>query len=177
MSGMFFNFKKYFFDRNIRQNRPANIARKGRNLKQAQTFGIVFDASTADNEAIAASLQSFLEKQQKQVHILGYKPHKKKEEVLPAHVFSKESIGWNFIPDSSLVDGFVREEFDVLICLQQENLLPLEYIMAMSRASFRIGKHFEAQEENYELMIHMDASENMQNLKDHVIGWLEKLKF
>lgn len=177
MSALFFNFRKYFFNRKIKQDKPSGIARKGSNIKQAHTFGILFDASTPENIAVAEELQHLLVSQQKEVDLLGYKINKAKEEILPPHIFSKESISWNFIPDNTAINSFIHQSFDVLICLQQENLLPLEYIMAMSRASFRIGKHFEAQEENYELMINMDASENMQNLKDHVIGWLEKLKF
>lgn len=175
MSGFLFNLRKYWFNRNIKQNRPVDIKRKGSSLKKAQRIGILFDASSPQNIQGVEALCQQLEKQQKEVIILGYKPQKEKEETLPAFVFSKESISWTFVPESETINRFIQEEFDILFCLQLKNYLPIEYIMALSKAKFRIGRYFESQENQYDLMFDIGEPSSLDKLSESILQQLNLL--
>src|SRR5690554_8171783 len=67
--------------------------------------------------------------------------------------FDKSEVNWRMEPISSQATKFVETEYDILIDLEREPVLPLQFILARSRARFKVGYFGTGRSEYYDLMI------------------------
>jgi len=56
-------------------------------------------------------------------------------------VFSKKDVNFFGIPGNSFVKEFLNEEFDILIDLTLDEVLPLIYVAGLSKARLKAGKY------------------------------------
>jgi hypothetical protein len=70
------------------------------------------------------------------------------EKALPHYLHAKlnfdaicqKDLNWYRIPQGNTVQNFMAEEYEVIIDLTMEDRLPIQYIMAKSRARFKVGR-------------------------------------
>lgn len=67
--------------------------------------------------------------------------------------FQKNQLDWRFEPQCDQVRNFVETEYDILIDLEREPSLPLQFVLAESHARFKIGQYQKDNEKYYDLMI------------------------
>ncbi|MBL0052241.1 MAG: hypothetical protein IPP29_12380 [Bacteroidetes bacterium] len=128
----------------------------------ARTIGILYDATHEDDyETIKEYVKHFRD-QKKEVLALGYVDLKE----MPAMRFSKlgldfftfKNLNWVLKPAHPMVDKFIHANFDILINLNIQKCLPLKYLAAITKASFKIGRYESRHQQYLDFMIKTNES-------------------
>ncbi len=107
---------------------------------------------------------------------LGYSD----EKVLPHYLHAKlnfdaicqKDLNWYRIPQGNTVQNFMAEEFEIIIDLTMQDRLPIQYIMAKSRARFKVGRWSESNKKILDMMIDMAGSQSLPQLIQQVHHYL-----
>lgn len=147
----------------LREFGAHNRQHKVMSFMQARTIGIIYNSThEKDFETIKRYVKELREVHKKDVLALGY--YDKKE--LPHDRFSKlgldfftrKSLNWHFRPIAPIVKNFMDKDFDVLIDLHTGNSSPFRYVIAMTKAKFKIGRYDRISGAFYDFMISVDPS-------------------
>ena len=84
----------------------------------------------------------------------------------------QKDLNWYRIPQGNTVQNFVAEEYEILIDLTLEDRLPIQYIMAKSRARFKVGRWSESNKKILDMMIDMAGSRSLPQLIQQVHHYL-----
>ncbi len=132
----------YLFNRELRNHvrKPHTVA-----FEDAKSIGIIYDATENDDYELVKNYVKELRDQKKDVLALGFV----NQEELPNMRFSKlgldfftrKNLNWYFKPSHPMVSKFIDGDFDIMIFLNVENLTPLKYVAAATKAHFKIGKY------------------------------------
>jgi len=100
--------------------------------------GIVFEATDDAKESVK-TFTNRLKARDKAVEVLGF--YNTKDEVYPQlfNFFTLSGVGFDLTPTSDIALQFIQRPFDVLINLDFRNRRPVSYIVAASKAHFKIG--------------------------------------
>ena len=141
-----------------------------RNLAEAGKVGIVYYGG---DEASYHHVRNYVKKLKEELGIhrimaLGYT----KEKVLPQHLHPKlnfdaicqRDLNWYRIPGGNTVNNFITEEHEILIDLTLEDHFPLQYIVARSRARFKVGRYGDTNKRFLDMMIDMAGSQSLPQL-------------
>ncbi len=71
--------------------------------------------------------------------------------------FTKAETDWRFEPKCDQVKNFVVRDFDILIDLDKEPCLQMRYVLAASKAKFKVGYYDLKHEEMYDMMLKTDT--------------------
>lgn len=173
------SIRTYFFEKEknkrIRLGPPAKL---GFQRNRKNHYGLLVDASNPDDRNIAIAFAEALRKEGNRVKILGFVNGKMESLALSFDVFTSADLTRiSKVPKSPLAISFMDQSFDVLINLSiSHNHKPLEYICAVSKASFRIGPWYKDMEQNvYDLCIHVDEKANLKKWINEVMHTLQKI--
>lgn len=168
------SIKNYLYSKKLRYDakRVAKIPREMLNLKKAKTIGILYDATQTENIIEITKYSEQLKQHGKHIEILGYKNQQIKEEDIPMF-FNKKDVSWFSIPNHERVEKFRTTKFDILICAFSNECLPLEYIAATSKATFRVGSFNKSKAAYYELMIHTKENMSLNYLLKQINHFLQ----
>jgi hypothetical protein len=166
----------------ILKNKLAHSKRKVRysNMNQVKNIGIVWDASKTEE---FASLSKFYQKMHESnidVKILGYFSGKNLPNQYTAIRFltciRKNELNTFYHPVSSETSTFINNHFDILIDINFNKLLPLQYISSLSNAGFKVGL-FEPENGNtpFDLMMEIKGPVNVENYLIQVMHYLEMI--
>lgn len=113
------------------------------NFHSAKTIGILFNATKQDLYVKAKKFIDFLTEKKIDVTGLGYVLKKEAISWYSEHknidFFSMEELSWYFKPQSINVNRFINTQFDILIDISLEENLTLDFIVALSKAEFKIS--------------------------------------
>ena len=142
------------------------------NIQYAQQIGIIYNATETVSFEIIKDLAKRLS-EHSSVSILGYVNSKK----LIDHYlyrkgfdfFSRNDLNWYYKPVSEIAEGFGKKAFDILIDLSLEKYYPIQYLVALSPATFKVGK-YTADEKYLDLMIDTEKeTEQMKKLHEEIL--------
>jgi hypothetical protein len=163
-----------------------NVARNKRvvhysHFKNIRNIGIVWDASRPSE---FTSLNRFHQKMldlKIDVTILGYFPGKNLPDQYTAirylRCIKKDEVNSFYHPDSSETRSFISNQFDVLIDINFENLVPLLYVTSLSRARLKVGLFDNSKTESpFDLMMEIKNPVDIDNYLMQVIQYLEMIK-
>jgi hypothetical protein len=136
------------------------------NITHAQHIGILYNATEFVSFEIIRDLAKKLSLNNSHVSILGYVNSKK----LIDHYlyrkgfdfFSRNDLNWYYKPVSEVTDKFIKQPFDILINLSLETIYPIQYIVALSPATFKVGK-FTSDEKYLDVMIDIEKEKDQMN--------------
>lgn len=146
-----FALKRYF----LSQNRVPVV----NNLDEAKSVGIVFDADTEKDFDLAYNYLKLMKEEYgiRNVRAFGYFSKKQELPYLKRSIqidyFTRKDLNWFNRPEGKFINDFAKEKFDVLIDLSENNILPIQYIVAMSPAKFKIGRFSEDNLDFYDMMV------------------------
>ncbi len=142
------------------------------NINDARTVGIIYNATNSVSFEIIKDFTKILAQKKIEVSVLGY-VHSKK---LIDHYlyrkgfdfFTKNNLNWYNRPKSDTVNDFMKKPYDILINLSLEQYYPIQYVLALSPSTFKVGKYFD--EPNYmDLMIDMEKEKKaMKDVKEEI---------
>ena len=136
-------------------------------FNDAKKIGMLYDATEEGDYETVKQYVKLLRGDHKELLALGYVDRKELSRnqfsQLGLDFFTKKNLKWNMIPDSLEVKNFIKEPFDILINLNEGNCFPLNYITAMSKARFRIGRYNKSHIHNFDMMIDAGNSTSLSN--------------
>ena len=142
------------------------------NINDARNIGIIFNATNMASFEIIRNFIKSLSGKKVKVNALGY-VHSKK---LIDHYlyrkgfdfFTKGNLNWFNKPVKDTVENFIKKPFDILINLYLEEYYPIQYIVALSASTFKVGKYYD--EPNYlDFMIDIEKEKQvMHDLRKEV---------
>jgi len=159
---------KWVFQRELKANKRT---KEVCNLDNAQSIGILYDATSEEQIKIIKPFVSYFFDLKKDVKALGYVNSKQLSfhhtPKLQYDFFYQKDLNWYYKPQNYIIDNFVKKEYDILINLCDSSIIPIKYLVASSIAHFKIGIH----EENYEiydLMISLKDDKSMEKLMHEI---------
>ena len=159
---------KWVFQRELKTNKRT---KEVCNLDNAQSIGILYDATSEDQIKIIKPFVSYFFDLKKDVKALGYVNSKQLSfhhtPKLQYDFFYQKDLNWFYKPQNYIIDNFVKKEYDILINLCDSSIIPIKYLVASSIAHFKIGIH----EENYEiydLMISLKDDKSIEKLMHEI---------
>lgn len=148
-------------DRFYQKALPAKAARANaapvRNLNEARTIAILFDATDVDQRKRTLAYAEKLRKQDKQINVLGFISTADKEATFSFNFFTLRDIDWAQRPKGDQVANWLKKEYDVLICLFTQTNRFTEFLALHARAGLKIGPVAE-NTACYDLMLDMPTS-------------------
>lgn len=148
--------------------------RKTHNLNSAHSIGLLFDATVEKNRLEVEELARSLEKPNKKIRLLGFFNTK---QLPPAHHFdgfTLKQTTWIRKPKDEKALAFANESFDLLLCLNPEELPALEWIAAHSPAAMKIG-HPTAHANDFDLQLEIPAGKGPRYFMEQLSLYLDKI--
>ena len=79
------------------------------------------------------------------------------------------------VPQQSVLNGYADKPFDLLLNLYTTEILPLEYISAVSKATFRMGRYIAGKDYYCDMMISLKATDTLENLIEQTLHYLNQI--
>jgi hypothetical protein len=159
---------KWVFQRELKTNKRT---KEVCNLDNAQSIGILYDATSEEQIKIIKPFVSYFFDLKKDVKALGYVNSKQLSfhhtPKLQYDFFYQKDLNWYYKPQNYIIDNFVKKEYDILINLCDSSIIPIKYLVASSIAHFKIGIH-EQNYEIYDLMISLKDDKSMEKLMHEI---------
>ena len=149
------------------------------NFAKAKTIAVVYNADDNGQTRAALELYNTLRAEGKQASTLGYfNTDRKKATVHPKlgfDYFYRSDLDWKLIPRNGVVDTFINTPFDLIIDITGEKLLPVELIIALSKAKLKAGHLRPEGTVFYDFMIGGDGKQNIDTFAAQLIHYLKLL--
>jgi hypothetical protein len=152
---------------------------KNSSISSAKSIGLLYYlADEAAYNTIEAFVQSLNEKQKKVRLIcytdLKFAPHYFIPK-LTQDIITVKDLNWFRKPAKGFVREFIGEKFDLLLDLSMFDYFPLQYIAALSDASFKVGRFDEDHTSYYDLMIHTSGVTGLDEFISQIDHYLNML--
>ena len=135
-------------------------------LTEAKSFAIVFEASKLEDVDLVKKYVAYLKEMKKRIKVIGFLDSNSDPSFtyskLEYEFFNKKDLVWYLKPHGSIYNSFVAEDFDVLIDLNLLDHFPLKYVVAMSKAKFKVGKYSEENKDIHDLLIDVDEAKTFK---------------
>jgi hypothetical protein len=141
-------------------------------FEKTKRIGILYDITKMSDSVFVDNYVQLLKKSGKKVELLAYKEVVEEGEELKVEYFTKKDSTWYGLPIGEVVNNFIETPFDILMALHINPVPQLEYIAALSHASFRVGCYDDddSKVECYDLMIDNANNKSLQ----HFIQQIDK---
>ena len=143
-------------------------------------IGIIWDASNASEFKVLTKFHQKMHQRGIEVEILGYFP----EKILPDQytavrylsIIRRSELSYFYIPISKESKDFISVTFDVLIDVNTGKLLPLQYILEMSRAGLKVGLSESSVDDSpHDMIMNISPPVNIETYLNEVVEYLEMI--
>lgn len=178
MQTWWYNFQRYFFNRALAE--AIGAAKQKHtviNLQDAKTIGILYDSTNPDNDIIITRFAEQLKHDGKTVEVMGFINDKKVDHKADILVMNPHHISWYMKPTDEKPLAFAAKNFDLLLCCFTEEVLPLEYIAAVSKARWRVGVYDDKKTALYDMMVNLNDKTGLNYLLQQMTNFLNKINY
>lgn len=167
----------YFLSKEMRFR---NREMQGIGIESARSIGILFNAK---DERTFKQIREFADQLRggglRKVSALGFVPKSQLEAFLNSSqdfdFFTREDFNWYYRPQGRKVAGFISEPFDILIDLRLSKFTSILFIVALSRAQFKVGRFSSEFKEFYDLMIDVEDSTDLNYFISQIKHYLNMI--
>jgi hypothetical protein len=110
-------------------------------LIEAKSIGLLFSISTENEIKEIEEIVRALKSTKKNVQIMGFVSDKTLKIAADCDIklLTTDDISWNYIPKTEKISQFIKQEFDILINHCTEICVPLSFVTALSKSTFKVG--------------------------------------
>lgn len=150
------------------------------NINEAKSFGIICTIKDQSDYNRMVKMVDFLrfEFSIPEIRALAYFPSKEDPFYLKSRLgldfFKMTDLNFFAFPNNVPVRNFINEEFDILLDITREHVVPLRFILHYSKSTFKVGNYSNHNENYYDMMIDIDISEYEEYI-DQVVNYLKML--
>lgn len=163
-----------------REVKTKRIKRKLIPFSQVEHIGIVYNAALKEDELLVSKYAQALRNEGKRVFMLGYVDLKQlppsKKFMLNSEFFWREKLNGINLPIKGKIGQFLELEFDVLMSIYSEPLLPMQAVAAYSNAKYRVGPHLEDGLGFFDLMVDTGTEKGIPFLIEQLDFYLRNIK-
>lgn len=172
MTGFFETIRHAVFKRFVQNKMSKNVTHRLLSIRVAHKVGILFQADAPDHRAAIHAYAERLKTEGKDVQLLGYlnKRNRKLNYLFP--YISRKDVTWFGKPKGGTIGYFIKYPFDILINFAPKELMPFEYISALSRAGCRIGFNEKNILEPYDCILLAEHREDINGLINDIDKYL-----
>lgn len=138
---------------------------KFQNYSTAKSVGIIFNATHQETYETARKYIDGLNKQGLKVKALGFVDSKELLDFYQKSIyfeyFSRKNLNWFSKPNNPNTQEFIDTSFDILIDLSIIEDFPIQYIVGLSKAKFKVGCH-KTSENFYDFIINLDDKKELK---------------
>jgi hypothetical protein len=142
--------------------------------------GILYNAEGESNERIVQEYANELRANGKKVFLMGYVNEKNlpsnKKFVLNSEFFWREKLNSTNLPDKGKIGNFLEIEFDLLLNLYTEPLLPLQAMAVYSKAKYKAGAHIANSLKYSDTMIDVGTNQDLRFLIEQIDFYLKAIR-
>lgn len=152
---------------------------KVKNLDEALSIGIIYQVDRPETYHLVKKYVKHLKEQEgiRQIMALGFvdekELHADYNSKLEFDFFCKKDLTKLYRPHGTIIKNFIEEDYDIVIELTNEIIVPLRYMLIKSRAKFKVGFYSEENEPYFDMMINTGKSFNMVDFIDQVNHYLK----
>ena len=161
-----------------RRQKKVARSRTVHNFDNARKVGVIFSLDDTESFDLTNEFLNFLVKKEIRTYALGYCPQKEiPSRVAPnskINLFTKKDLNWYYMPIHPIVQQFITEDFDILIDLSKQSLLPLKFVNNLSTAKFKVGRDSN-NGRNYDLMIKISEDQDLRFLIEQIKHYLSRI--
>lgn len=172
MSTLLASIQQAVFKRFVNQKISRNIQHRPVSLCHARKVGILFSADVHAENEIVQSYAERLKQEGKEVQLLGYLNERNRDSSYLFPYITRKDITWYGKPKGGTAGFFIKYPFDLLINFCDKEILPLEYISALSHASFRVGFNEKNLLEPYDCILLTDHDRTTAELINNIDKYL-----
>ncbi|MES2559570.1 MAG: hypothetical protein V4590_07520 [Bacteroidota bacterium] len=151
-----------------RELKTKKLKRKRVPFHEVNHIGIVYDADNKDDELIVTQYANELRVEGKKVFLMGYVDQKQlppsKKFMLNSEFFWKEKLNGINLPIKGKIGQFLQLEFDLLLNLYFEPVLPMQALSAYSHAKYRVASNIGGGLDYYDAMIDIGPQKDISLL-------------
>jgi hypothetical protein len=171
----------YFWTRNFERE----VIKVQRNrgvfsLDTASSIGILFDATDQGTYDKVCEFIKSLQDKNKNVRAIAFIRAKAVPYYcipkLSFDFFTNKDLNWYYKPIKKYIDEFIDQDFNLCINLDLNDDLPLKYISGLSRANLKVGVYQEKDMRYYDLMIHMEDRNDLDDYISQINHYLSVMK-
>jgi hypothetical protein len=169
------------FGRFILEKRIARLERNAnfKNLSQSKSIGVIFNATHQDTYETARKYIATLQKRGLNVKALGFVDSKQVLDFYQKSVhfdyFSRKNLNWYGKPNNPNTDEFILSKFDILIDLSIIEDFPIQYVVGLSKADFKVGCVKDSRN-FYDFMIELGEKKDLKYFIDQLNHYFEMIK-
>lgn len=153
------NIKRTFGESLLKKKLKSNRKSAVHNFNDARSVGILYREKGESFYILVKQYVKYLQDEHgiREIMALAYIDDKKEVPFYQIHklkydYFTKGELDWRFEPHGEVSQNFIAKEFDILIDFEKEPVLPLRFVLAQSKAQFKVGYYDKANEPFYDLM-------------------------
>jgi hypothetical protein len=172
------NIKKFLAERSIHKvltNQTRNSYYP--DFKDIKTVLILFKSDEDEKNGFIREIIAELKSEGKKVTVWGYLDKKLTETpILPDfRLFSNKELTFYKIPKPLLVNEFTHVEYDIVIQLSAEDILPLDYLLAQANSQFKVSKN-KSYKGVSDFMIELDETADDAFLYEKIMFYLKSIQ-
>jgi hypothetical protein len=144
------------------------------NFTTARSAGILFSCRQEAEFGAVKEFKQFLESEAIDTAVLGYVDDQEVPDQFLLRkgfqFFCQKDLKWSKVPGVLFVHEFTKKPFDILFDLSLEDHFPLQYVLRLSPASYKIGRLVNHRE--YDLMIDIEKESSVAYLIEQIRHYL-----
>ncbi len=155
------DIRQYFGERLLRSKLYEPRKRAVHNFDDARSVGILYKEKGESFFILVKQYVKYLRTEHGIRDIMALSFIDDKKAVPHYHVhrlkydyFTKTDLNWRFEPAADQIKNFTDTPFDILIDFEKTPSLPLQFILAESKAAFKVGYFREGEEALYDMMLY-----------------------
>jgi len=177
---MFTNLQKWFVLLIVRRNALKTKLTGGQvSIFNAKKIGIVAVVDSKERFESIVKLKKTIESYGPHLSVLVFVPFR----IIPDYfntqmqveVFSNKEVNIFGIPGGDRVRQFINTEFDIVIDLTLEEIIPMQYLAGMCKSVIKAGKYREQMKNIYDIMLDIEDEMNYQEFQFAMKNYLSKI--
>jgi len=151
-------------------------------LSSANKLGILYDATDEANFEVVRKLLFSLKQRIPEVKAMGYVDSKEYSnfhiQPLEFSFFCRKDLDWLGFPMEEAITEFCSENFDILVCLDMEEKIPLSYVKMKSNAGFKVGAYSDKNSGVLDMMVSLDdENASIEELSEQILHYLKNIRY
>lgn len=159
-----------------RLQKENQVRRSSINYRQAKNIGMLFSMSRLEDYEALRAFEKKLKAEGKELQVLCFLPKDVENFGLYYDFFTEKDFGKLGSVQAENIRSFIDQPFDMLLCMDCQPNQYLQYILAASKARFRIGcSNTEEVVSYFELMVRLPERTGVPELINQIYHYSNKV--
>tara|TARA_B100000768_G_C11281853_1_gene379094 strand:+ start:1660 stop:2220 length:561 start_codon:yes stop_codon:yes gene_type:complete len=155
--------------------------KQGTSLNKAKTVILVYKGETESKYRLVKDIAAYLKKEFgiKRIMRLAYLDVDEKKipiwhmRKLESDFFCQSDLNWYFRPVKN-IDGLIDEPYDILINLDPDASIPLDFFVANSKAQLKVANQSYRRKKDYDILLPPEEGDSWKQRNHRIIKFLSE---